>query len=246
MKKIDVAYEIFLKIVDFIKSNEDNIVNESETRFKVLDRILIEVLGWKQEDISVEPKTSSGYIDYLLSSGGRHVFVIEAKRKDYDLFSTKIPGFCYYKVGGPALSVAKEGIEQAARYCFENAIPYAALTNGLSWIGFRAVRTDGIVYRDGLAAAFPNFDSIKDRFAEFYDLFSYEGVRSKLYNIYLNREEGGVLTGSEELVSLVPPHPSPHFVVGMKLPNMPLLRSISVNRRIRGNSRCFGMFGINS
>ncbi len=42
------------------------------------------------------------------------------------------------------------------------------------------------------------------------------------------------------------PHSSPHYVAGMELPNMPLLRSISVNRRIRGSSRCFGMFGINS
>ncbi|MCW8308854.1 MFS transporter [Acidiphilium sp. PA] len=41
-------------------------------------------------------------------------------------------------------------------------------------------------------------------------------------------------------------HSSPHYVAGMELPNMPLLRSISVNRRIRGSSRCFGMFGINS
>jgi hypothetical protein len=42
------------------------------------------------------------------------------------------------------------------------------------------------------------------------------------------------------------PHPSPHFVPDIDPPNSPLLTSISANRCISGNSRCCGMFGINS
>ena len=41
--------------------------NESDTRLKVLDRILFEVLNWQHEAVFTEPHTDSGYIDYLLS-----------------------------------------------------------------------------------------------------------------------------------------------------------------------------------
>ena len=45
--------------------------NEAETRFKAIDGILEEVLGWQKDDIAVEPPcTESGhtdYADYLVS-----------------------------------------------------------------------------------------------------------------------------------------------------------------------------------
>ena len=37
--------------------------NESDTRLKVLDRILFEVLNWQHEAVFTEPHTDSGYID---------------------------------------------------------------------------------------------------------------------------------------------------------------------------------------
>ena len=55
--------------------------NESDTRLKILDRILFEVLNWKHDAVFTEPPTESGYIDYLLTTGERRgVLVIEAKR----------------------------------------------------------------------------------------------------------------------------------------------------------------------
>ncbi len=61
--------------------------NESDTRLKVLDRILLEVLKWRHESILTEPPSPSGFIDYLLTVGeGRGAIVIEAKRSG--LFSS--------------------------------------------------------------------------------------------------------------------------------------------------------------
>lgn len=205
MERIDAAKEAFQKIYQFAHEHADQIVSETDARFQLIDRILIEVLGWRRDGIRLEPKTDSGYIDYLLSSGGRNMFVVEAKRTGEKLVSTKLNEHRFYKLGGAALREAQDGITQAARYCSSKSVPYAALTNGISWIGFRAVRVDGVEYLDGVAAVFPDLDAVESRFAEFYDLFSQEGVLSRLYAVYLDREEGSALSSFDPLVSVIPP-----------------------------------------
>lgn len=204
MSNIDKAKQRYDEIKKFAEENFNLINSESDVRIHLIDRMLIEVLGWNRDGISTEPSTESGFIDYLISSGGRNVFVVEAKKAGKQLFSTKNTGYSLYKVCGPALAEARDGINQAARYCSEKAVPFSALSNGISWVGFRPVRTDGVPYKDGLAAAFPSLESINERFAEFYDLFSQEGVINRLYNIYLDRGESGEFLVSEPLTSVTP------------------------------------------
>jgi hypothetical protein len=57
--------------------------NEADTRLKVLDRFLFEVVDWQRDtSVEAEPPTESGYIDYLLKIGeNRGAMVVEAKRK---------------------------------------------------------------------------------------------------------------------------------------------------------------------
>lgn len=204
MENLDKAKIEFQKILDFSTQNASVINTESDARLQLIDRILIEVLGWRREGIRTEPHSKAGYLDYLLSIGKRNVFVVEAKKTSIDLVTTKLPDYRFYKVGGAALSDAQEGLAQAAAYCSAKSVPFSALTNGIAWIGFRPVRLDGIEYKEGSAAVFPNLDSINKKFAEFYDLFSQEGVSQKLYSIYLDREEGSALSTIEPLHSLIP------------------------------------------
>ncbi len=204
MSNIDVAKDEFDKIHTYAKEHEEDITSEADTRFHLIDRILMDVLGWRREGIVPEAPTASGYIDYPLRSGGRNIFVIEAKRTGKQLVSTKLPEHRFYKVCGPALKAAQDGISQAAAYCASKSVSYAALTNGLCWIGYRAVRIDGIDPGDGMAAVFPNLDAIAERFAEFYDLFSQEGVLGRIYAVYLDREEGTALSPVDPLTLVVP------------------------------------------
>lgn len=203
MERIDEAQKALQKVREFARDHADQIVSETEARFQLIDRMLLEVLGWRRDGFRMEPKTDSGYIDYLLSSGGRNLFVVEAKRTGEKLVSTKLTDHRFYKLGGAALRDAQDGIAQAARYCSSKSVPYAALTNGVSWIGFRAVRVDGVEYLEGTAAVFPDLDAVQSRFAEFYDLFSREGVLSRMYAVYLDREEGSALSSVDPLVSVV-------------------------------------------
>lgn len=204
MERIDAAKTAFDAIRQFAESNASQIESESDARFQIIDRLLVEVLHWRREEIRTEPRSDKGYIDYLLSSGGRSMFVVEAKRTSTALVSTQLKDHRYYKVGGSALKEAQSGIEQAARYSAAKSVPFAALTTGTTWIGFRPNRIDGIEYKDGEAAVFPDLASIADNFARFYDLFSLEGVKQRLFNIHLDREEGGALSPIDPLRSLVP------------------------------------------
>jgi hypothetical protein len=180
---------VFAEIAPDIDSAVASDTSEAETRFHFIDRILIEVLGWSRDDITVEPPSESGYTDYLLRIGGINRFVIEAKRSGKTLIDTIKATSGEYKVGGPALSSCRKGIEQARRYCFEHSVEYAAVTTAGAWVAFFAFRP-GIATYDGQAIVFPTVDAIIKDFARFYDLFSREGIAEKRYLTHINRAEG--------------------------------------------------------
>lgn len=205
MEQLDSARAAFARLQEYAAKNGEQIVTEADARFHLINRILEDVLGWRPECFRTEPKTESGFIDYLLSSGGRNIFVVEAKRAGQPLVNAKGSGLRFYKVGGAALRDSQNGFAQAAAYCASKSVPFAALTNGVSWIGFRAIRVDGIAMGDGVAAVFPDMDAIAERFAEFYDLFSQEGVRARRYSVFLDREEGSALNSIDPLTSVLSP-----------------------------------------
>ena len=56
-------------------------VSEADTRAKIIDRILKEVLGWPEECFRREIPVHQGYIDYLLRVDPRNMLLVEAKRE---------------------------------------------------------------------------------------------------------------------------------------------------------------------
>lgn len=190
---IDQAKAQFEQIYAELSQGDIRIETEQDARFQVIDRILTDVLGWKRAEIKTEPHTKTGFVDYLITSEGRNILVVEAKRTSTLLVDTRKPAMAWYKADdsrGSALESAADGLAQAQRYCCENGVLFSALTTGFQWIGFWAVRTDGIAPKKGKAAAFPNLGSIRQNFAMFYDLFSREGVLDNLYQIRVHEAEG--------------------------------------------------------
>ena len=58
---------------------EKKSLNEANTRFRFIDRLLMECLGWCVEDISCEDNYQNEYTDYIFSLF-RSVAVLEAKK----------------------------------------------------------------------------------------------------------------------------------------------------------------------
>lgn len=187
---IDVALERFLLISEEAENNVDKINTEQDARINLIDRILIDVLGWDRFDISTEPHSESGYTDYLLKIDGVPKFVVEAKRIGNVLVDTLSVNKKAYKIGGPALTSAAAGIRQAAGYCLDHGPDFAALTTGMVWIAFCPFPRGNQSYKDSKAIVFPSLAAIQKHFAAFYDLFSKSGISERLYRLHLMKEEG--------------------------------------------------------
>lgn len=176
---------------------------EQDARFQIIDLILTDVLGWERNEIKTEKHTKTGYVDYLIRAEDRNRMVVEAKKVSRLLIDTRNPKMNYYQIDGAALKSAQDGIDQAREYCLQTGVSFAALTTGVEWIGFLAIRTDGMPPGKGRAVVFPSLNAISDNFAAFFDLFSKHGVMGELNKVRLNEAEGLQVNYQERLFQIV-------------------------------------------
>jgi hypothetical protein len=69
----------------------------------------------------------------------------------------------------------RKAIEQVQRYCVDTGTRYGLVSNGYSFILFRAIR-EGKAWKDADAVVFHDYSDIVNNFHEFWDVLSYEGV----------------------------------------------------------------------
>jgi predicted type IV restriction endonuclease len=199
VNSIDPAYERFLNLRSEIQAALKAKPNESDTRLKVLDRFLFEVLEWKQEAVFTEPPTASGYIDYLLTIGERRgAMVIEAKRSGLLQPPTKGDEVMHVALSGPVLKPLLPGIRQAMAYATENGVAVAALTDGNTWLFFKASRTDGKPPIGGKGVLFPSLKAVTNNFAKFVELLNVGAIIDRHHLAHLNEAEGLVITDAEQ------------------------------------------------
>lgn len=202
----DSAYERLQAIEHEITSALKSAPNEADTRFKALDRILVEVMGWERDAIFTEPPTENGYIDYLLKVGsGRNLFVIEAKRAGFLVSGTKSVHRTIINLDGPYAKQMKEGIKQALNYANEQGVPTAVLTDGQTWLFFRASRTDGRPPLKGKGILFPCWQAVTENFVSFCELLAPKAVLDKRHLAHLNDAEGYTVAEAEQQYTVFPP-----------------------------------------
>ena len=153
-------------------------VSEADTRVKVIDRILKDVLQWPEDALSREDRVHSGFVDYILSAQNRQYVAVEAKREGIAfILPTTLGSHRHLKLDGALTTdtAIKDAVHQVRRYCDDQGIRYAIVTNGYSWIVFRAIRED-LPWRSGHARVFESHDSIEEHFSSFWNLLSYESI----------------------------------------------------------------------
>lgn len=167
--------------------------NEAETRLKLIDRVLFEILDWTHDDVTVEKHVSEDggveYADYIVRTGFSS-FVIEAKkigRAELTVPSRRKEVLTRRLVSGET----GEAIKQARDYCRKLSVQFAVVTNGSQWIIFPALRNDGVRFERSTAIIFPSIESaLRDDIDEFYSLLSRGAVISgSLDNELLGRRE---------------------------------------------------------
>lgn len=154
--------------------------NEAATRLKVIDRIIKEVLGWTDDDISPEEHVSEDgkttYADYVLRTANSAI-VVEAKKVGVS-FEIKPTATRKQKLTKSFVSgELGDAIVQARDYARKLGIDFAAVTNGSAWVIFPAQRHDQVAFNESFALIFPNLISIlHDDFQEFVGLLARDAV----------------------------------------------------------------------
>ena len=180
MLKIDDSKNNFetykTSITDFV----ENDLNESDTRSKLIDTLLIDVLGWSEADIKREGKVESGYFDYQVSAPGI-TFIIEAKR-NFKAFS--IPTKHKKAKIKSIYSENEELFKQIRSYAIDCGLQYGILTNGRQFILAKLFNTDGKNWQDNECLLFNGIEDIESRFVEFYENLSKHSVSNNGGFIY--------------------------------------------------------------
>lgn len=171
--------------------------NEAETRLKLIDRVLFEILDWTHDDVTVEQHVSEDgsveYADYVVRTGFSS-FVIEAKkvgRAELIVPTKRKETLNRRLVSGET----GDAIKQARDYCRKLSVQFSVVTNGSQWIIFPALRNDGVGFEKSTAVIFPSIDSaLGEDLDEFYSLLSRGAVISgSLDNELLGRRENQLI-----------------------------------------------------
>ena len=180
MKTSEECYSAFLRLREDLPTVRLQNQTEADTRARLIDRMLVEVLDWPNESMNREENARPGFMDYVLVLN-RRVAVLEAK-KSGDTFHlpSDIRSGKAFTLNGIIRKVAnlQSYIDQVLGYCFNNGIEYAIVSNGLQYVIFRAVRVDGIHIGQGRVVVFSGIDDIEKRFLEFWELLSRAAVAS--------------------------------------------------------------------
>ncbi|MDH6465811.1 hypothetical protein M2302_006013 [Micromonospora sp. A200] len=168
------------KIKELAAELTNSPLNEATTRIRIIDRLLIECLGWKHGDITNEPYHAGDYADYELGQPATEM-IVEAKKEGY-YFSIPAGLEGRRQIDIATLledANAGKAVKQVLKYCQERGVPIAVATNGRQLVAFYASRQDGVPPLQGRALIFSSMQEMHDDFQVLWGNLSREGVAMK-------------------------------------------------------------------
>jgi GTPase SAR1 family protein len=138
-----VSHDELAALDAIILETKDRKSNEANTRHKIIDFIIHDLLSWPKNRVSLEEHINVGYADYVLKKNEEDaVLVIEAKKEGV-FFELPIPynnneTSCFINIKKLISNKnISDAISQVKSYCFELGCEYACITNGHEWIFFK-------------------------------------------------------------------------------------------------------------
>ena len=180
--------------------------NEADTRFRIIDRIIRDCLGWPAASIHLERAEGRHYADYEL--GTPRSVIWEAKRIG-DPF--QLPADAKKKVltDLPSLIAldprVSEALRQVQRYCADRGVDLAVATNGRQLIAFLATRNDGLPPLQGRCLVLRQLPDLLDHFPTVWQALSPAGVAERRLTRLLNVGEDRMIP--EKLSVQLPSYP---------------------------------------
>jgi hypothetical protein len=174
MEKLDVCTEL-------LQTYGSRNLNESETRYKIIDKLFKEVFCWPDLYVSTEKYSDPGFIDYaLLNRSSEPVLIIEAKKDGTyfdipDSHKSKTATFVSLEVllTNPSIKAAAV---QVQAYALSEGCEFAAITNGHEWIFFKSFQKGKKWWIKQKALVITSLKYFVENHIEALNTFSYEAI----------------------------------------------------------------------
>ncbi len=183
----DSPHDIAIKLVSEIQERS---FNEADTRHKIIDRILHEVLCWPKILTLHESFIDPGYADYRLKKkNDEDLIFLEAKKEGvyFSLPNNFNKDLCSKLVSVKTLLTdpnIKSAIEQVRSYCIEEGCEYAGITNGHEWIFFKTFQK-GKNWRNLKALAIYNIKFFSEHFTDATNVLGFQSVKDGSLKVFL-------------------------------------------------------------
>jgi GTPase SAR1 family protein len=179
-------------LIDKLSDNTKD-MNESQTRFHIIDNLLFNCLGWSKDEVEVEKSEDNKFTDYEF--GIPRLAILEAKREN--IYFT-IPVTENKSVITDIRSIfrtskpAEAAISQAQQYCSSRGVPIGIVSNGHQYLVFLASRLDGVSVFDGKIVAFRSLKHLLINFDVAWRLISSAGIKEKNVLGYLTSTQSAI------------------------------------------------------
>jgi len=143
MPETTVGDDAFSRLPGVIADAADRTRNEAETRHKIIDFILHDLLAWPRNRVAVEENIHPGFADYILkNANGDPLLFVEAKKEGlyFQLpIAHNASEMSSYITIKKLLTndTIKAAANQVRAYCADTGCEYACITNGHEWIFFK-------------------------------------------------------------------------------------------------------------
>ena len=133
----------FSRLRDALDNVASNFSNEADTRHRIIDVVLHDILAWPRNRVSVEEYIRPGFADYILKNIKEDpIIFIEAKKQglyfDLPVSYSNNSLSSYIQI---EKFISDENIKlamsQVRTYCLESGCEFACITNGRTWIFFK-------------------------------------------------------------------------------------------------------------
>jgi predicted type IV restriction endonuclease len=135
--------DILNQLSELASNFSDRVENEAETRHKVIDFVLHEVLSWPKNRVTVEEYIKPGFADYVLKRNNDDDLIFIEAKKSGVYFALPKP----HKKGETSTYIGiqkllsdeniRSAMTQVRTYCIDSGCEFACITNGHEWIFFK-------------------------------------------------------------------------------------------------------------
>ncbi len=173
-----------LEILNQLKQKFGNAnLNEADTRFQIIDTILVDILKWPKETITTEKYIDGNRADYILKDkNDRPLIIIESKKNEiyFELPLTVNNKELFQKINIEKLltdDATKDAILQVKEYAEDLLCNFAAICNGKVWIVFR-IHSNQKPWKKLPAFVIKNLDYFEKNLTAATNLLGYHAVNS--------------------------------------------------------------------